>query len=359
MKYPAVLSFRDVLPNLAQFDTIIDVRSPGEFAEDHIPGAVNYPVLDDEQRVKIGTMYKQCGSFEAKKLGAALVARNIANHIETQLLKHPHHWKPLVYCWRGGNRSGSMAHILAKIGWPVVQVDGGYKAYRHHVNEMMSTLPQTLHFIVLCGPTGSGKSHMLRKLNEKGAQVLDLEKIAAHRGSVLGSLPTCPQPSQKKFETMLWDHLRNFDPALPVFIESESKKVGNLRVPEALMTQMRTSLCVNIDLSMPNRVQLLMNEYDHFVHDPVGLNKRLNYLTQLHGKDKVEQWHQWATEGRMDTLVEDLLFRHYDPAYSKSIRQNFDCFAHALNITIKDISDQAFEEAITTLLAKTSSVHHA
>ena len=355
MKYPAVLPFQHILPDLTQFDAIIDVRSPGEFAEDHIPGAVNYPVLDDEQRVKIGTMYKECGSFEAKKLGAALVARNIAHHIETQLLQHPHQWKPLVYCWRGGNRSGSMAHILAKIGWPVVQIDGGYKAYRHHVNDAMGILPQTLSFTVLCGPTGSGKSHLLRKLEEKGAQVLDLENIAAHKGSVLGSLPTRPQPSQKRFETMLWDKMRHFDPALPVFVESESKKIGNLRVPESLMTHMRGSPCVNIELSMSHRVQLLMTEYDHLVNDPEGLNHRLNYLTPLHGKEKVTRWHQLASEGKMAVLVEELLVKHYDPAYLKSIRQNFDCFAESNHISLADISDQAFDTAIDTLLTHRSA----
>ncbi|MFZ3289881.1 MAG: tRNA 2-selenouridine(34) synthase MnmH, partial [Telluria sp.] len=271
MKYPALLGFTDILPGLAQFDAIIDVRSESEFALDHIPGAINCPVLNDEERVRVGTMYKQVNSFEAKKVGAALVSRNIARHIEQLWIGKPRDWKPLVYCWRGGNRSGSMAHVLAKIGWPAIQLDGGYKAYRAHVSEALSA-PPALSFKVICGTTGSGKSRLLEVLDTVGAQVLDLEQLAAHRGSVLGDLPSQPQPSQKMFETRVWDKLRHFDPALPVFVESESKKVGQLRVPDAVIEQMRRSPCVSVSLSRPNRVRLLMEDYHHFASDPATLN---------------------------------------------------------------------------------------
>lgn len=177
MKYPAQLSFTDVLPTLGEFDAIIDVRSEGEFALDHIPGAINCPVLDNEERIRVGTMYVQVNSFEAKKVGAALVSRNIARHIETLWIDKPRDWKPLIYCWRGGNRSGAMAHVLAKIGWPAIQLDGGYKAYRTHVSEALTTPPK-LSYKVICGTTGSGKSRLLEVLGAIGAQVLDLEQLA-------------------------------------------------------------------------------------------------------------------------------------------------------------------------------------
>lgn len=221
--------------SLDSFDTIIDVRSPSEFAEDHVPGAINCPVLSDEERVRVGTIYKQVNAFEAKKIGAALVARNIAEHIEAQFLDKPRNWKPLIYCWRGGNRSGAMAHILSQIGWHVQKLDGGYKKYRGEVNRALAAWPPRFTFQVVCGMTGSGKTRLLQVLESVGAQVLDLEKLAAHRGSVLGGLPSESQPSQKAFETRIWQLLRGFNPAQPVFVESESKKVGNLRVPEALM----------------------------------------------------------------------------------------------------------------------------
>jgi tRNA 2-selenouridine synthase len=204
MKYPALLNFMHVLSELDTYDTIIDARSESEYALDHIPGAINCPVLDDEQRILVGTTYKQVNAFEAKKIGAPLVAKNIAHYIETLWADKPRDWKPLVYCWRGGNRSGSMAHIMAKVGWPVVQLDGGYKAYRAHISSALGS-PPGLEFHVICGTTGSGKSRLLETMERVGAQVLDLEQLAAHRGSVLGNLPSQPQPSQKMFETRIWD----------------------------------------------------------------------------------------------------------------------------------------------------------
>lgn len=349
MKYPAIFPLGEVLPQLDQFDAIIDVRSPAEFAEDHLPGAINCPVLNDAQRAQVGTMYKTIGAFEAKKLGAVLVAKNIAQHIEEQFLQHPHHWKPLVYCWRGGNRSGAMAHILARIGWQAIQLEGGYKAYRTHVNHDIATLPQALNFNVLCGPTGSGKSRLLQVLAAQGAQVLDLEQLAAHRGSVLGGLPTAMQPSQKMFESRLWELLRHFDPARPVFVEAESKKIGKLRVPETLMEKMRASPCTAVELSVPHRVALLLEEYAHFVADPTQLNVQLDFLIRLHGREKIAHWHQLALSGKMQELVETLLCTHYDPGYLQSIRRNFSGFPQARALVLADISDATFADAAQTL----------
>ncbi len=349
MKYPAVLSFSEILPQLAQFDAIIDVRSPVEFAEDHLPGAINCPVLDDDQRVQVGTIYKTISAFEAKKLGATLVAKNIAHHIENQFLSYPQDWKPLVYCWRGGNRSGAMALIFARIGWPVTQLDGGYKGYRNHVNAELAVLPQKFNFNGLCGPTGSGKSRLLQVLASQGAQVLDLEKLAVHRGSVLGNLPSAPQPTQKRFESLLWELLSKFDPARPIFVEAESKKVGKLRVPDPLMEKMRASPCIAVELSVSDRVALLMQEYSHFVADPVLLNTQLDFLTHLHGKEKITHWHQLALSGRTPELVDELLCQHYDPGYLQSIRRNFVRLDQAKLLNLPDISDATFQQAARQL----------
>jgi tRNA 2-selenouridine synthase len=341
MKYPAVLSFNDVLPQLDEFDTIIDARSESEFALDHIPGAINCPVLNDEERILVGTTYKQVNAFEAKKIGAPLVARNIARHIETLFADKPRDWKPLVYCWRGGNRSGSLAHILAKVGWPVIQLDGGYKAFRGYVNGALET-PPALDYRVVCGTTGSGKSRLLETLESIGAQVLDLERLAAHRGSVLGNLPNEPQPSQKMFETRIWDKLRGFDPARPVFVESESKKVGNVRVPDAVMERMRAAPCISLTLSRPNRVRLLMEDYQHFCADPAALNSQLDHLAQLHGRAKIDAWHEMANTGRMPELVDELLVDHYDPAYLRSIDRNFVQYPQAQVVELPDIAHEDF-----------------
>ncbi|HSW81841.1 MAG TPA: tRNA 2-selenouridine(34) synthase MnmH, partial [Usitatibacter sp.] len=212
---------------------LLDARSPSEFAEDHLPGAINVPVLDDGERALVGTIYKQQSAFDAKRAGAPIVSRNIARHIETLFSQMPRTWKPLVYCWRGGGRSGSLAHVLRQVGWDAVRLEGGYKAFRKQVVADLEELPHRVRFRVVCGATGSGKSRLLEALASAGAQVLDLEVMAAHRGSLLGELPDAPQPSQKSFETAIWTALSGFDPARAVFVESESRKVGNLRVPEA------------------------------------------------------------------------------------------------------------------------------
>lgn len=350
MKYPAVLNFETLLPTLDDFDTIIDARSESEFALDHIPGAINCPVLNDEERILVGTTYKQVGSFEAKRVGAPLVARNIARAIETRFADKPRDWKPLVYCWRGGNRSGSMALIFAKVGWPVVQLDGGYKAFRGFVNTALDN-PPDLDFRVICGTTGSGKSRLLETLDGIGAQVLDLEKLAAHRGSVLGHLPGEPQPSQKAFETRIWDRLRRFDPARPVFVESESKKVGNLRVPDKVMERMRAAPCIALQLSRPNRVRLLMEDYEHFAADPAALNAQLGHLVQLHGHAKIAAWHDMANGGRMPELVDQLLVEHYDPAYLRSIDRNFVQYPQAAVVELSGIGQEDFLAAARQLHA--------
>jgi tRNA 2-selenouridine synthase len=350
MKYPALVNFMHVLPQLDQFDCIIDARSESEYALDHIPGAINCPVLGDEERIRIGTMYKQVNAFEAKKIGAALVAKNIARHIETLWVDKPREWKPLIYCWRGGNRSGSLAHILAKIGWPAIQLDGGYKAYRAHVSAALAETP-AVDFRVICGTTGSGKSRLLEVLDSIGAQVLDLEQLAAHRGSVLGNLPSCPQPSQKMFESMIWAKLRSFDPARPVFVESESKKVGQLRVPDAVMEKMRKSPCISLSLSRPNRVRLLMEDYHHFTDSPESLNTQLDCLVKLHGREKIASWQAMANGGEMPLLVDQLLVEHYDPAYLRSIDRNFLQFGEAEIVELADIGTDDFLSAARHLHA--------
>ena len=348
MKYPEILPIEDVLARLDDFDTIIDARSPSEYALDHLPNAINCPVLDDQQRITVGTMYKQVGAFEAKKVGAAMVSKNIGYHIETLWLDKPREWKPLIYCWRGGNRSGSMATVLAKIGWPVVQLDGGYKAFRGAINTQLEQTPE-LDFRVICGTTGSGKTRLLDTLEAIGAQVLDLEQLAAHRGSVLGNIPCQPQPSQKAFETSIWDRLRRYDPSLPVFVEAESRKVGGLRVPGALMERMRASPCISMQVAREDRVKLLIEDYQHFACNAPALNAQLEFLVQLHGRERIERWQSMANAGEMPALVDELLVDHYDPAYLKSIHRNFVQFDKATELALPDISPESFVAAASKL----------
>ena len=336
---------------LERYDVLIDARSPAEFEHDHIPGAINCPVLDDAERREIGTLYKQVSAFEARKLGAAMVARNIARHIDTLFRDKPRGWKPLVYCWRGGGRSGSLTHVLRQVGWDAVRLEGGYKAFRKQVVADLETLPARFDLRVICGATGSGKSRLLEALAQAGAQVLDLEILAAHRGSVLGDLPDAPQPSQKSFETAIWSALSSFDPSRPVFVESESKKVGNLRVPDDLIERMRAARCFRMEADEPTRVALLLEDYAHFVADPKALAGKLDLLRDLHGAERIGQWKSQLDGGRWKEFVGDLLASHYDPAYKRSLLRNYRGAQNAIAIEVRDITPQGFT-ALARALAR-------
>ena len=345
----SVVTIEEALADLARFDAVIDVRSESEFAEDHIPGAINCPVLSDAERAEVGTMDRQQSSFEARRRGAAHVARNIATHLEQSFADKPRSWRPLVYCWRGGNRSGSMTHILARVGWQARQLEGGYRAFRRAVLAELDELPARFTFMVICGTTGSGKSRLLLQLAEAGAQVLDLEAIAHHRGSLLGSLPALPQPSQKQFETRIWHALRGFDPARPIFVESESRKIGDLRVPDRLLLAMRASDCIRLELPLAARVRLLRDEYVHFESDVRTLHEKLDCLVPLHGHESVARWKQLVDERRWDALVECLLVEHYDPAYLRSIGRNFTRSPDARPLALPDDDRATFRAAARAL----------
>jgi tRNA 2-selenouridine synthase len=327
---------------LVDYPDRIDVRSPSEFAEDHIPGAASCPVLDDAERARIGLMHAQVSAFAAKKAGAAVVARNIAAMLETTFADKPKDWAPLVYCWRGGKRSGALAHILSEIGWRAVQLDGGYRSYRRHVVAQLPVLPAAFRFEVICGLTGSGKSRLLWALATEGAQALDLEALARHRGSLLGDLPDEPQPSQKWFESQLLAALQGFDPGLPVYVESESKRIGAVQVPDALLRAMRGAPCVRVETPHALRIELLKGEYAHFLEDPAALTSRLSRLLELHGRKTLDRWAQAAAAGDWDALVGELLVHHYDPTYARSIAKNFPRYGDAFVAAPTGVTDAAF-----------------
>ena len=333
------LSAVEALNRLNEFDAIIDARSPGEFALDHLPNAVNWPSLNDDERIAIGTMYKQVNAFEAKKRGAALVARNAAHHIETHLLDAPKQWRPLLYCWRGGNRSGAQATILSAIGFHVTLLEGGYKAFRAALLTHIPEQVARLKWRVIAGPTGVGKTHLLHALKAQGHQILDLEGLANHRSSVLGLLPGQTQPTQKHFEMKLWHALQQLDSDRVVYVESESKRVGNVTVPESLIKAMRASPCVDIRMSVEQRVSLLMRDYDHFVQDTEHFSERLQTLVALLGHATIDRWQSMIDANQVAGVVQELLSLHYDPKYFESMGRNFQHYATAPQVEIRGISD--------------------
>jgi tRNA 2-selenouridine synthase len=333
------------------FDAILDARSPAEFAEDHLPGAMSCAVLSNEQRAQVGTLYKQSSAFDAKKIGAVLVARNIADHIERHFLDKPKGWRPLVYCWRGGKRSGAFAHILREIGWDAHRLEGGYKAWRRHVIDTLAVLPERFSFKVISGPTGSAKSRILEALAAQGEQIVHLEELAAHKGSVLGSLPDAPQPAQKMFETQLFSALSALDPARPVFVEAESRRIGQLQVPDALIAAIRAAPCIRIDASRPARADFLLRDYDYFLTRPVWLIDQLGHLRSLQSNETLAHWTALIEAGEYRTLVESLLEQHYDALYQRSQEKNYRDYGDAPVFAATDLSPASIEQIARQITA--------
>ena len=329
----------------------LDARSPAEYADDHLPDAISVPVLDDDERALVGTLHARAGAFEAKKVGAALVSRRIGDIVDAVARDKPRDWAPLVYCWRGGKRSGSLAHVLNEIGFPAVQLEGGYRTWRRHVVARLATLPAAFRYRVVCGVTGSGKSRLLAALESEGAQVLDLEALARHRGSLLGDLPGAPQPSQKAFETAIHETYARFDPRRVVWVESESRKIGVLQVPDALLERMRSAPCVRVELPPASRVALLKEEYAHFLADPGALSARLARMKEMHGQATIGRWSALAHAGDFDALVAELLESHYDPTYLRAMTRNYAGFEAAAPVSPADSGMPAWRALARGLIA--------
>ncbi|HYC96592.1 tRNA 2-selenouridine(34) synthase MnmH [Brevundimonas sp.] len=299
------------------FDAILDVRSPAEFALDHIPGAINLPVLDDAERAAVGTEYVRGSKFLARRAGAALVARNIAAHLEGALADRDGSFRPLVYCWRGGQRSGAIVTVMDQVGWPVTVLEGGYQTWRRQVKATLYDAPLAHRLVLLDGPTGSGKTALLGALSTRGVQILDLEALAAHRGSLFGAMPG-GQPSQKAFETRLHDALSRLDPDRPVLVEAESSKIGARVIPPSLWAAMSAAPVVEIDAPVEARVAFTLRTYAGIAADPEALDAALTRLPRHHAKTTIGEWRALAADGELETLVRQLIEAHYDPAYRRT-----------------------------------------
>lgn len=318
------------------YSEIIDVRSPSEFTEDHIPGAINLPVLDDPERAEVGTLYKQC-PFMARKVGAAKVAQNISQHLTEHLASKARDYRPLVYCWRGGQRSNSMATVMAQVGWQVTVLQGGYKTYRTYVRTQLQQVPEKFTYWVLCGLTGTGKTLILQHLAQREAQVLDLEDLAKHRGSLLGEQWDTPQPSQKYFESLLLRKLQSFDPCEPVWVEAESNKIGCIYLPKSLWQKVTQASCVEIQMPLASRIQLLLQEYTHLTVHPDALKAKLQQLKPRYGKERLSKWNHLIDTSQWETLIGDLLQHHYDPAYTQALQR---CYSKADQVLfVSSLSD--------------------
>jgi tRNA 2-selenouridine synthase len=352
-KTAAVIAVAQALEKLTGYGDIIDVRSPSEYALDHLPGAINLPVLTDEQRHQVGLIHKTQDAFAGSRLGAPMVASNIAQHLQTVLADKPRLWRPLIYCWRGGQRSQSMATVLAKVGWKVELLEGGYRAFRRYVCDYFAAPAWPLNFVVLAGRTGTAKSLVLTHLAKCGQQVLDLEGLANHKGSVLGLVPGQRQPSQKQFESLLWQAVRGFHANRPVFVEAESKKVGTLHIPDNLMAQIRQSPAITIEASLDWRARYLLGDYHYFTTDASALFSQLDCLAGLHSHSTINSWKALACSQRWHDFVQALLNQHYDPAYDRAIGKNYTRSAGLAPIELTNaVPALACEQAASQILAQ-------
>jgi len=337
--------------DLGEFTEIIDVRSPSEFAEDHLPGAINLPVLSDKQRVEVGTLYNE-KPFEARRLGAAMISENIAGHLQTHLAGKDKSYTPLTYCWRGGMRSNALAHVLRSIGWRARLLRGGYKAFRKFVTEDSERIlaDPLIKLVVLAGKTGVAKTHLLHKLREHGAQILDLENLANHKGSVLGLGPGASQPSQKAFESRLWHELSQLDPALPVFIEAESNRIGSLHCPPCLWKKLSESEVISVRMPLARRASFLLQDYPHFTGNPDHLKSLLSRLIKLRGHDQIKAWDELIDSEKWQDFVESVLRDHYDLAYRAAGEEKSNYKAPSQHLELDDFTAADLDRAAHRLI---------
>ncbi|MGL4666357.1 MAG: tRNA 2-selenouridine(34) synthase MnmH [Saezia sp.] len=330
---------------LADFDTIIDVRSPSEFTQDHIHGAINCPVLNDAQRVEVGTLHNH-NIFEARRLGAAYISQNMGELLQTTFSGYGKSWRPLIYCWRGGMRSGSAAHIMSQIGWNTHQLKGGYKSYRRMVLAELEKFPSKLNFIVVCGATGTGKSRFLNVLAAQGHQVLDLEALAKHRGSLLGLLPGDVQPTQRYFETNLFHELQQFNPEKPIYVEAESKRIGYVTLPTSLFDQMHQSDCIELLVPLDERIRFLCEDYHFYIESPQLLIEKIERLAPYRPKTEIQNWLDFIRQGEFPELIRELLEKHYDPLYERSTHKHYAQLASAQKLELQQLDKQVLAEEV-------------
>lgn len=339
---------------LAGFDAVIDVRSPSEFALDHVGGAENLPVLDDAERAEVGTIYVQTSRFEARRLGAAYVARNIARHLESALTGRPQDFKPLIYCWRGGQRSHAMATILSQVGWRTGVLIGGYKTFRRMVQHRLHETAPDFRLVLLDGHTGTAKTEILGRLAAHGVQTLDLEGLADHRGSIFGALPGRPQPSQKLFESRLLSALDELDPARPIVAEAESAKIGDRVIPPLVWQAMQAAPRIEITAPPLARARYLAHAYADAAADLPTLEALLDRLPSNPGRQRVAEWLALAAAGDLEALAGELIAHHYDPAYERSARR-MDRERLAL-VSVDDLDGSSQDRAARAISAATSVI---
>ncbi len=323
-------------------DYILDARSPAEYAEDHMAGAINTPALDDDQRAEIGAVYAR-DPFAARKTGALYALESVLRFVASPLVQDASKKTAfLVYCARGGLRSGAFSTTLSQIGFAVFRLKRGYKSYRAYaLHTLAQPLPQPVY--ALYGNTGSRKTRVINRLRDR-FNVIDLEGCAKHRGSILGDLPRQPQASQRAFETALMEEIRRFDPGKPTLLEGESRMIGRCAVPNALWLQMIAARNLWLETPRDQRAANILDDYRD-LKDPAYLETRLNRLGRYLSHQLQVELHADMTAGRWPDFVDKLLAAHYDPLYA---RKRGEC----LEVITAQSVDQAAKAVAHTIVAE-------
>lgn len=308
MKQSPSIDISTFLAHQQQGEPVIDVRSPGEFMEGHIPGAINIPLFSNEERAEIGTLYKQQGQQEAIERGLEIVGPKMAGFVR-QAKALPYRGQLLVHCWRGGMRSGSFAWLLNTAGIPAVTLTGGYKSYRR---ELLAFFETPFMLFILTGNTGSGKTEILQHLQLKGEQVIDLEGLARHKGSVFGGMGQQEQPSSEQFQNELFRQMRQMDISRPIWLEDESISLGDCFIPQPLWKQLRKAPLFRTELSKAARIERLVLEYGPF--EPAVLEQAIHKLTKRLGGQHAKAALKALHENRLNEVASILLV-YYDKAY--------------------------------------------
>ncbi len=314
MKNTKATDINTFLEAQKQGNPVIDVRSPAEYANGHIPGAVNIPLFSNEERAEIGTLYKQQGQETAILRGLEITGPKMADFVR-RAKALPYQDQLLVHCWRGGMRSGSFGWLLNTAGLPAVTLTGGYKSYRTHLLDFMA---KPLQLYILTGYTGSGKTELLLKMKAKGEQVIDLEGLASHKGSVFGGMGQTEQPSSEQFQNELYQQLSRMDPLRPIWLEDESISLGNVFIPLPLWHQLRKAPLFHVKLGAEARVERLVREYGEF--EPLMLEEAIVKLTKRLGGQHAKRALEALTENRLNEVAA-ILLTYYDKAYELGIEK--------------------------------------
>lgn len=312
------VEYKNIIENLKDY-VLVDVRSPKEYEEYTIPGSVNIPLFTNEERKEIGTVYINESVEKAKKMGIEAVSKKLPQIFDDIMELHKNNRNLVFFCARGGMRSSSITALVNSLGISAYKIKGGYKGYREFINNEMNTINSEIKYIVVHGKTGTGKTEILKKLHSRGYDMLDLEEFANHRGSLLGSVGLGECRSQKMFESLVIEELRKRKTNY-VFIEGESKRIGNIILNNDIFDAMKNGYHIYVESSLEERAQLLIEEYTQHGSSKKEILSALDKMEKYLGKKKSAHYKELVNDDKFYEVALELMTDYYDPMYLNSMK---------------------------------------